>query len=74
MELFVLTAVKLWCSGKESAGQYRGGGKDVDLIPGLGRYPGERTGNPLQYPCLENTIDREACWATVHGVQRVEHA
>ena len=47
-----------------------GGAKDVDSIPGLGRYPGEGTGNLLQYSCLENPIDREACWATVHGVQR----
>ena len=33
-------------------------------IPGLGRYPGEGDGNPLQYSCLENSIDRGAWWAT----------
>ena len=38
---------------------------DLDLIPGLGRFPGEGNGNPLQYPCLENSIDREAWHATV---------
>ena len=38
------------------------------LIPGLGRSPGEGNGNPFQYSCLENPMDREGCWATVHGV------
>ena len=37
-------------------------------IPGLGRSPGERNGNPLQYYCLENPMDRGAWRATVHGV------
>ena len=37
------------------------------LIPGLGRSPGERNGNPLQYPCLEKPMDRGAWWAAVHG-------
>ena len=47
---------------------------DLGSIPGLGRPPGERNGNPLQYPCLENPMDRGACWATIHGVvQRVGH-
>ena len=41
---------------------------DAGLIPGLGRFPGERHGNPLQYSCLENPMDRGAWWATVHGV------
>ena len=43
---------------------------DLELIPGSGQYPGERNGNPLQYPCLENSMDREAWQATVHGVTR----
>ena len=37
-------------------------------MPGSGRSPGEGNGNPLQYTCLENPVDREAWWATVHGV------
>ena len=41
---------------------------DLGLIPGLGRSPGEGNGNPLQYSCLENPMDRGAWWATVHGV------
>ena len=43
---------------------------DADSIPGSGRSPGERNGNPLQYSCLKNPMDREAWWATVHGVAR----
>ena len=42
-------------------------------IPGSGRSPGERSGNPLQYSCLGNPIDREAWRVIVHGVQRVGH-
>ena len=41
---------------------------DLGLIPGSGRSPGERNGNPLQYSCLENPMDRGAWQATVHGV------
>ena len=44
--------------------------RDSDSIPGLGRSPGERPGNPLQYSCLENPMDRGAWWATVHGVAK----
>ena len=43
---------------------------DLGLIPGLGRCPGEGNGNPLQYSCLENSMDRGALWATVHGVTK----
>ena len=42
--------------------------RDVGSIPGLGRSPGGGHGNPLQYSCLENPMDRGAWWATVHGV------
>ena len=52
--------------GKASA--YNAG--DVGLIPGPGRSPGEGNGNPLQYSCLENPMDREAWEATVHGVAK----
>ena len=43
---------------------------DLGSIPGLGRSPGERNGNPLQYSCLENPMDGGAWWATVHGVAK----
>ena len=44
--------------------------QDLGLIPGSGRSLGEENGNPLQYSCLENPMDRGAWWATVHGVAR----
>ena len=44
--------------------------RDTVFIPGLGRSPGGGHGNPLQYSCLENPMDRGAWWATVHGVTK----
>ena len=44
--------------------------RNVGLIPGMGRYPREGNGNPLQYSCLENSMDRGAWQATVHGVAK----
>ena len=44
--------------------------RDVGSIPGSGRSPGAGNGNPLQYSCLENSKDRGAWWATVHGVAK----
>ena len=52
--------------GKESACS----AGDPGSIPELGRSPGEGNGNPLQYPCLENLMDRRAWWAAVHGVAK----
>ena len=43
---------------------------DLGLIPGLGRPPGEGNGNPLQYSCLENPMDRGAWQTTVHGAAK----
>ena len=55
--------------GQESACNIAGLGS----IPGLGRSPGEGNGNPLQYPCLENPVDRGTWQATVHGVTKESH-
>ena len=44
--------------------------RDMGLISGLGRSPGEKHGNPVQYSCLENPMDTGAWWATVHGVTK----
>ena len=55
--------------GKESACS----AGDLCSIPGLGRYLGEGNGNPLQYSCLENPMERGAWQAIVHGVARVGH-
>ena len=57
-----------WLNGKEvtcNAG-------DPGSIPGLGRSPGEGKGNPFQYSCLENSMDRGAEWATVYGVTKTQ--
>ena len=43
---------------------------DSGFIPGSGRSPGMGNGNPLQYSCLENPMDRGAWWTTVHGVAK----
>ena len=45
---------------------------DLGSTPGPGRFPGEGNGNPLQYACLENPIDRGAWWATVHGIAELD--
>ena len=43
-----------------------GDARDAGSIPGLGRFPGEGNGNPLQYSCLENSTDTGAWWAIFH--------
>ena len=55
-----LSGVPGGSDGKESACN----AGDLGLIPGLGRSPGEGNGNPLQYSCLGNSMDRGAWWAT----------
>ena len=52
--------------GKESAFN----AEDPGLIPGSERFPGEGNGNPLQYSCLENPMDRGAWIATIHRVSK----
>ena len=50
---------------------------DAGLIPGLGRssgFSGEENGNPLQYSCLENPMDRRGQWATIHGIAELDRA
>ena len=59
-----------WKSSKESLPANAGGARDTLTIPRLGRSPGVENGNLLQYSCLENSIDRGAWWATVHGVSK----
>ena len=56
-----------WLSSEESACDAEDAG-DLGSIPGLGRSPGERNGNPLQYTCQENPMGRQAWWVIVHGV------
>ena len=47
--------------------------RDVGSVPGSGRSPGVGNGKPLQYSCLENSMDRRTWWTIVHGVSRVGH-
>ena len=56
--------------GLDSKAFARNAGGDLGSIPGLGRSPGEGNGHPLQYPCLENSMDGGAWWATVYGVSK----
>ena len=56
-----------WLSHRESTCQCR---RHPETIPGSGRSPQEGNGNPLQYSCLGNPMDRDAWWATVHGVAK----
>ena len=56
-------------NGSEVKASARNAG-DLGLIPGSGRSPGEGNGNPLQYSCLENSMDRGAWRATVYGVAK----
>ena len=71
-KLYVLNAFSTFAifpgdsDGKESA--YNAG--DPGLIPGSGRPPGEGNGNPLQYSCLESSMDRGAWQSTVHEVTK----
>ena len=61
-----------WLSGKESACQ-AGDAGDMGSLPGSGRSSGVGNGNPLLYSWLENSMDRGAWWATVHGVAKSWH-
>ena len=45
---------------------------DLGSIPGSGRSPGKGNGCPVQYSCLENSMDRGACGATVHGATKTQ--
>ena len=56
-----------WLSGKE----FTCNAGDVGLITGWGKSPGAEHGNPRQYSCLENSMDRGARQATLYGLQRV---
>ena len=58
-----------WLSGKESSCQCR----TLGFYPWVRKVPWRRKGNPLQYSCLGNSIDRGALWATPWGLKRVRH-
>ena len=58
----------LWCLSSKKSACNPG---DLGLIPELGKSPGEGNSYPLQYSCLENSMERGALWAPVHGVARI---
>ena len=58
-----------WINGKESACN-AGDARDTSSVPRSGRSPGGRHGKPLQYSCLENSMDRGAWWAAFHGISQ----
>ena len=62
-----------WFSGDSDGKQSASNAGDSDSIPGSGRSHEEGNGNPVQYSCLENPMERGAWQATVHGVARVRH-
>ena len=70
--LIVHIGFSRWHGGKESTCN-AGDARDVGLIPGSGRSPGEGKDDPLQYSCLENSMGRGAWWAQSGGSQRVRH-
>ena len=65
-KLIVVVLLLLVENPPASAGDIR----DTGLIPGSGRSPEDGNGNPLQYYCLENPVDREAWWVTVYRVAK----
>ena len=73
MFLRILSPARLGFSPGSDGKEFACNAGDPSLIPGSGRHPEEGNGNPLQYFCLENSMDRGAWWATVHVVTRVRH-
>ena len=65
MPFYYKSGLHKWCSGKEPIARDV---RDAGSIPGSGRFPGGGNGKPLQYSCLENSMDRSAWQNTVHGV------
>ena len=72
IEVWLLHGSPWWLSSKESACNARAAG-DLGSVPGLGRPPGEGSGNPLQYSCLKNPIPEEPGGIQSVGSQRVGH-
>ena len=68
MDLEIIMGLPCDSAGKESACNVG----DPDLIPGSGRSHGEGNGYPLQYSCLENSMNRGAWRAAVHGVAELD--
>ena len=70
LDVYVVSAHVFPGSGVKNLPVNVGDAVDMGSTPGLGRFPEEVIGNPLQYSCLENPMERGAQWATVHGVPK----
>ena len=68
-KFLLFVSYSVYSGGSDGKASARNAG-DLGSIPGLGRSPGEGNGNPLQYSCLENSLDGGVWWATVHGVAK----
>ena len=68
--LEICSILPRWLPGGSDGKVSASNAGDPGSIPGLGRFPREGNGNPLQDSCLENPMDRGAWWATVHGVAK----
>ena len=64
--------IRISFPGSSDSKKFACNAEDQNSIPGLGRFPGEKNGNPFQHSCLENSMDRGAWRATVHGVTKTE--
>ena len=71
VERIALTYIHERFPGGSEVKAYACNAGDLGSIPGSGRFPEEGNGNPLQYSCLENTIDVGTWWATVHGFANI---
>ena len=68
IQAHIIMDLPRWCQYKESTCQNAGDSRDSNSIPELGRSLEKGNGNPLQYSCLRNPVDRGASQATIHGV------
>ena len=69
----ITCSLNMWFSGNSDCKASSWNTGDLGLIPESRRSAGEGNGYPLHYSCLDNSLDRGAWWATVHGVTRVRH-
>ena len=65
---YIYIYTRIWASDGKESPAYNAG--ELGSMPRSGKSPGEENGYPLQYSCLENSIDRGACWARVHGITK----
>ena len=67
-----VVVIYIWLPGGSDSKEFACNAGDSGSIPGSERSPGEGNGKPLQYSCLENSMDSGAWWAVVHGVTKTQ--